>query len=115
MNGAANRVSSTINFLAQAEVYQFQVALGIDHQIFRLQITVNYPSLVEFFQHQYHLAGVKHRDGLVESLLMAEEREELTTWDVLLDDEQTAIVLQQVHELREAWRVQPAQYSKFVT
>ena len=68
--------------------------MGIDHQIFRFQITVNYPSLVEFFQHQYHLAGVEHRDGLIESLLMAEQREELATRDILLDNEQTAIVLQ---------------------
>ena len=70
---------------------------------------------MEFFQHQDHLASVKHRDWLVESLLMTEERKQLTTWDVLLDDEQTALVLQQVHKLWKAWGIQPAQYSKFVT
>lgn len=56
---AAKRVSARLAVLGEAEVSELEVALLVDQDVLRLQVTVDNVERVEVLEHQGNLCGVK--------------------------------------------------------
>lgn len=83
MGGARGRLT-IIDFLCKAEIYQFQMALGIYEDVFGLQVSVSNTFLfVEELQNQHYFGGVKLRGRLVEPACSAQIAEDLTAGAVI--------------------------------
>lgn len=73
-----------VDFLCEAEVHQFQMALGVYENVFRLQVSVsNSFLLMQEFQNQHNLGGVELRGWLVEATCSAQIAENFTAGAVI--------------------------------
>ena len=60
---SAKRVSARLAVLSESEVRQFEVALLVNKDVLRLQISVNDVQRVQILEHQRHLRGVKPKNS----------------------------------------------------
>jgi len=95
LRSAAERISARLAVLGKSEVCQFEVALLVDQDVLRLQISVNDIQGMQVLEHQRHLRGVKHGMLLSQFALRSQVGEELTTWNIGHQEVEVARVLRE--------------------
>uniref|UniRef100_A0A182INX3 Uncharacterized protein n=1 Tax=Anopheles atroparvus TaxID=41427 RepID=A0A182INX3_ANOAO len=90
----AQRPGATLDALGEPEIGHLQVALGVDQQVFRLEIAIDQVEIVEILERQHDLGGVEARVRLREAADLPQVREHLTAGDVLQHHVQVGVVLE---------------------
>lgn len=89
--------SVEINTRAQVRSHQFDVALYIQHQVLRLQVSVHDVLLVEVGVGLHHTGSAEHSDGLVKT--PSENHRDMSGWNTPLQDSLLCIALRHIYYL----------------
>lgn len=75
---------TVLNFLCKSKVNQFQVPLGVDEYVFRLQVPIcNSLFLVQEFKYENDLSGVELGRGFIETARSSEVTEHFAAGTVI--------------------------------
>mmetsp|Transcript_21082 Transcript_21082/g.59974 ORF Transcript_21082/g.59974 Transcript_21082/m.59974 type:complete len:250 (+) Transcript_21082:291-1040(+) len=90
-----------LDFLAQAQVRELEVAAPVQEQVVRLEVSVDVPEGVDGFDSQNSLGGVEAGGVLREDVLLHEQGHEVSAGEELHDEVEVVLVLERVVEFNE--------------
>ena len=90
-------MSVEINTRAQVSSHQFDVALCVQHQVLRLQVSVHDVLLVEVGVGLHHTGSAEHSDGLVKT--PSENHRDISGWNTPLQAQLLCIALRHIYYL----------------
>lgn len=106
---------SSVQFLAGAQIYEFQVSVSTDHHVFWLEITIDEGLLMEGFDDVQELSSIKHGLLGIQQSNDSDGIEKLHSIDKLSQEVDIVLILIRADELHDKGRCDGIQGTFFIS